>query len=108
MQWALALLAVAILGVAAIAASGRFEGLPPVVDDTPAPYIPEGELTAATLREVRFTVETRGYAMQQVDALLAQLAAQMTRTAERSPDLSPATGDNGENARIDRSSEWQR
>jgi DivIVA domain-containing protein len=108
MQWALALLAVAILGVAAVAASGRFDGLPPVIDDTPAPYIPEGELTPDTLREVRFTVETRGYSMQQVDALLAQLAAQMAQSVESSHSADLSTGDNEEYARIDRSSEWQR
>lgn len=108
MQWALALLAVAILGVAAVAASGRFDALPPVVDDTPAPYIPEGDLTPESLSQVRFTVETRGYSMQQVDALLAQLAAQMASRAERSVDEDNATGDNGLTPVVDRSSEWQR
>lgn len=77
MQWAFAILAVAVLGVAAIAATGRLGFMPPVVDDTPAPYIPLGDIDSAALREVRFTVETRGYSMRQVDALLAQIARQM-------------------------------
>lgn len=108
MEWALALLSVAILGVAAVAAGGRLGGMPAVIDDTPAPYIPDGELTGANLREVRFTVETRGYSMRQVDALLAQLSDQMVLSAERTPHEDPFTGDNRDDARSDRSSEWQR
>lgn len=94
MQWALAILAVAILGVAAIAASGHLGGMPAVVTDTPAPYIPEGELSAQSLREVRFTVETRGYSMQQVDALLEELSTQMALSDQRSAPSHLETGDN--------------
>ncbi len=88
MQWALAILAVAILGVAAIAATGRLGFMPPVVDDTPAPYIPLGEIDANALRQARFTVETRGYSMRQVDALLEQLARQF-EASPTAPSLAP-------------------
>jgi DivIVA domain-containing protein len=127
MQWALAILAVAVLGVAAVAASGRLGGLPPVVDDTPAPYLPGGRLTPANLQEVRFTVETRGYSMRQVDELMDRLSAQLAGAGDE-PGIDTAegggsgpepgeaqtiatdahsvtvSGDNGPNAQIDRSS----
>lgn len=96
MQWAYAILAVAILGVAAIAATGRLGYMPPVVDDTPAPYIPLGEIDAEALGAVRFTVETRGYSMRQVDALLAQLARQMVSSTPPRTVTAPLVGDNEE------------
>lgn len=87
MQWFLWTLAVVILGVAAVAASGRLGGLPEVVNDTPRPWIPAGDLDAEVLRNVRFAVVTRGYSMEQVDALLDRLADQLSLT--RQPPSEP-------------------
>ena len=77
MEWVLAGVAVVILGLAAVVASGALGGLPPGVDGLPVPALPPGELTAADLRQARFAVVARGYSMAQVDALLARLARQL-------------------------------
>ncbi len=50
MQWVLWMIAVAILGLAAVAASGRLGALPGTVTDTPRPHVPTGVLTGADLR----------------------------------------------------------
>lgn len=78
MEWILAALAIAVVGLAAAAASGRFGELPDVVDDRVHPALPEsGPLTAADLRDVQFAVVPRGYSMEQVDALMERLATQL-------------------------------
>jgi DivIVA domain-containing protein len=85
MEWALWVIAVAILGIAAVAASGRLGEMPATVTDTPRPHVPTGELTGDDLRGLRFGVVTRGYSMQQVDELLDQLARQLDGTREPRP-----------------------
>ncbi|MFT4110572.1 DivIVA domain-containing protein [Propionicimonas sp.] len=77
MEWVLWMIAVAILGMAAVAASGQLGEMPSTVTDTPRPHIPAGELTGDELRGLRFGVVTRGYSMQQVDELLELLARQL-------------------------------
>jgi DivIVA domain-containing protein len=77
MEWAIAMLAVVILGVAALASTGRLGELPTTVTDMPQPHIPDGELVGDDLRGLRFAVVTRGYSMQQVDELLDRLAGQL-------------------------------
>ncbi len=71
------MLGVAILGVAAVASSGRLGELPAPVTSSPAPHLPQGDLTGDDLRAARFSVVPRGYSMQQVDELLDRLAAQL-------------------------------
>lgn len=78
------MLGVAILGLAAVAASGRLGELPPPVASTPLPHLPTGDLTGADLRATRFSVVPRGYSMSQVDDLLDQLARQLDSGVERS------------------------
>jgi DivIVA domain-containing protein len=77
MEWVLWMIAVVILGLAAVAASGRLGEMPATVTDTPRPHLPAGELTGDDLRGLRFGVVTRGYSMQQVDELLEVLARQL-------------------------------
>ena len=77
MEWFLWSLVIVILGLAAVAGSGRFGSMPPVVHDVAAPELPEGALTGDDLRRVQFAVVTRGYSMTQVDAVLDRLAAQL-------------------------------
>lgn len=77
MQWVLWMIAVAILGLAAVAASGRLGALPGTVTDTPRPHVPTGVLTGDDLRGLRFAVVPRGYSMDQVDELLDRLARQL-------------------------------
>lgn len=77
MEWVLWMVAVAILGLAAVAGSGRFGEMPATVTDTPRPHLPVGTISGEGLRGLRFAVVTRGYSMQQVDELLDRVAAQL-------------------------------
>lgn len=87
MQWVLWMIAVGVLGLAAVAASGRLGELPGTVTDTPRPHVPTGELAGDDLRGLRFAVVPRGYSMDQVDELLDRLARQLDR--DRTPGLDP-------------------
>ena len=81
MEWIIALAAVAILGFAAVAASGRLGQLGPLHLDRRPLKLPEAELTAEDLAAVRFLVVPRGYSMQQVDQLLDRLQSQLRDVA---------------------------
>lgn len=95
MQWVLWMIAVAVLGLAAVAASGRLGELPGTVTDTPRPHVPTGVLTGDDLRGLRFAVVPRGYSMDQVDELLDRLARQLDGAARpaapASTEPAPAT-----------------
>ncbi len=88
MEWVLWMIAVAILGLAAVVASGRWGEMPATVTDTPRPHVPSGTLTGDDLRGLRFAVVTRGYSMQQVDELLDRLSRQLEHSEqiEHSPE----------------------
>lgn len=77
MMWGIGLLAVLVIGLAVLAAQGRLGAMPPLVDDREGPDLPAGEISAGDLRGLRFAVVTRGYAPEQVDAVLARLAEQL-------------------------------
>lgn len=77
MEWFLWIMAVVVLGVAAIVGSGRLGEMPDVVRDTPTPALPDGPLTGADLLHVNFATTWNGYSPEQVDALLARLATQL-------------------------------
>jgi DivIVA domain-containing protein len=82
MVWVLSMIAVAVLGLAAVAGSGRLGEFPATVTDTPRPHLPSGPITAEGLRGLRFAVVTRGYSMQQVDELLDRVAGQLEKPSE--------------------------
>ncbi len=87
MEWVLWMAAVLILGLAAVAASGRLGEMPATVTDTPRPHLPSGALNGDDLRSLRFGVVPRGYSMQQVDELLDLLARQLDASeADLRPD----------------------
>ncbi len=96
MEWVLWMIAVAVLGLAAVAASGRLGELPGTVTDTPRPHVPTGVVTGDDLRALRFAVVPRGYSMDQVDGLLDRLARQLDAAPSRThlsplaPDVPPA------------------
>ena len=77
MTWVLASVAIVVLGLTAVVASGRWGQMPEVVDDRPLPRFAEGWLDAEQVRSARFDVVLRGYSPRQVDALLARLADQL-------------------------------
>ena len=89
MEWVLWMIAVAVLGLAAVAASGRLGELPATVTDTPRPHIPPGQLSGDELRGLRFAVVARGYSMQQVDELLDRLSRQLDGEDARSDSPQP-------------------
>lgn len=100
MEWLLWMLAVAILGLAAVASTGRLGELPSTVTNTPVPHLPVGVLTGTDLEQVRFAVVTRGYSMPQVDELLARLSLQLDGVAAAGPEAiqSSLEGETGSQA----------
>ncbi|MCW2811180.1 MAG: DivIVA protein [Friedmanniella sp.] len=90
MEWFIAVIAVVALGVAAMAAAGRMGQMSDEpVRDTFRPDLPDGPLSAEDLRGVRLGVTLRGYAMDQVDDLIARLA---TEIADRDAQLAALRG----------------
>jgi DivIVA domain-containing protein len=78
MTWFFAVLAVAVMGVVAVVATGRGGGLAEVFDDRPDARVPaDGPLRADDVRRVRFSTALRGYRMAEVDALLDRLSAEL-------------------------------
>ena len=79
MEWFIAVVAVAALGVAAMAAAGGMGQMSrdPVYDTYRQDLPSGGALTAEELKNIRFGVTLRGYAMAQVDDLLDRLALEI-------------------------------
>ena len=85
MEWFIAAIAVAALGVAAMAAAGgmgQMSSRP--VHDTYRQDLPDTPLTATDIRSLRFGVTLRGYAMAQVDDVLDRLGREI---AERDAEI---------------------
>jgi DivIVA domain-containing protein len=73
-----ALAVVAVMGAAAVVATGRGGSMAQVYDDRRDVLVPaDRPLASADLRAVRFTTALRGYRAAEVDALLDRLAAQL-------------------------------
>ena len=71
-------LVVVVVAAVAMVAVGRGDGLAPAVPDRPDVELPTGRpLEAADLADLRLSVTVRGYRMDEVDALLARLAAEI-------------------------------
>ncbi len=78
MEWFLWGMVIVVLGLAALAAAGRFGGMPTTaVHDSPIPELPQRPLTGDDLRHLRFAVSVRGYSMAQVDDLLDRLSVEL-------------------------------
>ena len=79
MEWLIAVVAVAALGVAAMAAAGGMGQMSrdPVYDTYRQDLPDGGALTAEELKGIRFGITLRGYAMAQVDDLLDRLALEI-------------------------------
>lgn len=90
MEWFIAAVAVAALGVAAVAAAGGMgEMSRDPVRDTYRQDLPDRPLGPADLAGLRFGVALRGYAMDQVDDLLDRLGREI---AERDAAISALRG----------------
>lgn len=77
MIWVVGVVVILVIGAAALAAAGHGDGLAEEYGDRPDVAVPEGPLAADDVRAVRFTTAVRGYRMDEVDALLERLAAQL-------------------------------
>ncbi len=75
MEWVLVLVAIAVLGVAAWAGTGKLGELPPVVTDRPKGRIPDGPLSPDLLAALQLPRASSGYSRHQVDDHLSALAA---------------------------------
>jgi DivIVA domain-containing protein len=75
MEWAIAVSVIVVLGAAAaIAAGGLGEMSREPVRDSYRQDLPEHALTPEDVQALRFGVQFRGYAMDQVDDVLARLS----------------------------------
>lgn len=71
MVWAIVVVAIGILGVAAWAGTGRLGEMPGAVNDRPKPHVPDGPVDEAFLTNLSLPIAGTGYRCSQVDALLA-------------------------------------
>lgn len=88
MEWFIAAVAVVALGVAAVVAAGGGGSMAKdPVRDTYAMTVAEDPLDGTAVRGLRFGVALRGYAMDQVDAVLDRLAAELDARDARIAEL---------------------
>jgi DivIVA domain-containing protein len=88
MEWFIAVLAVAALGVAAMAAAGGMGQMAKdPVQDTYRQDLRDGPLGAEDIKSLRFGIALRGYAMGQVDDVLDRLAAEIAVRDARIAEL---------------------
>ena len=92
MEWFIAVVVIAILGVAAMAAAGGMgEMAEEPVRDTFRQDLPADRMLAASdISALRFGVTLRGYAMNQVDDLLDRLTREI---AERDATIAELAGE---------------
>lgn len=75
MVWVMVVIAIAVLGVAAWAGTGRLGEMPPAVDDRPKGHIPQGPVDGLFLQELALPVVGVGYRRSQVDDTLVSHVA---------------------------------
>ncbi len=97
MEWFIAVLAVAALGVAAMAAAGGMGQMSrDPVQDTFWPTLPDRPLSKADLLGLRFGVAFRGYSMAQVDDVLDRLGREIEARDARIAELRAPFAASGE------------
>ena len=106
MEWFIAAVAVVALGVAAVVAAGGGGSMAQdPVRDTYAMTVSDDPLDGDDVRGLRFGVALRGYAMDQVDAVLDRLAAELdardARVAEVEAELAARGGPSSTSAEVD-------
>jgi len=92
--WLWVVVIVILIGLATVVAVGSADSLSQVYDDRPDRTISTGRpLTADDLSEVTFSTAVRGYRMDEVDALVARLRADLLARESAAPDPpSPEAG----------------
>ena len=93
MEWFIAVVVVATLGVAAVAAAGGMgEMAKDPVRDTYRQDLPtDRALEAADLQTLRFGITLRGYSMAQVDDVLDRLTTEIAQRDARIAQLSASS-----------------
>lgn len=85
------LLLLSVVAGIAVVAAGRGDGLEPVEPDrSPHGALPTGPVGRDHLEALRFTVAVRGYRMDEVDATLDRLAAEIEWRDARIAELEHA------------------
>lgn len=89
MEWFIAVVVVAALGVAAIVAAGGLGSMSaePTRDVFRQDLPTDRELSGDDLQRLRFGVTLRGYAMSQVDDVLDRLSGELAERERRIHDL---------------------
>ncbi|MBA2773367.1 MAG: DivIVA domain-containing protein [Nocardioidaceae bacterium] len=78
MIWFWVVVLVVVIGTVAVVAAGRGDAMADVYEDRPDMALERGRrLTAADVRAVRFTTAVRGYRMDEVDAFVARMEAEL-------------------------------
>ncbi|MBA2560066.1 MAG: DivIVA domain-containing protein [Propionibacteriales bacterium] len=91
MLWLWVVVVVVLIGIVTVVAVGSGDSLAEVYDDRPDRALPAGRpLTADDLADIRFTTAVRGYRMDEVDALVARMRADLlARETSRDGDDGP-------------------
>lgn len=89
MELVIVIVAVVVLGLAAMVAAGKFGEMKaePVRDVYQPPVPADRELDADDLEQVRFGVQARGYDMAEVDDLMARMARELDERDRRISEL---------------------
>ncbi len=75
MVWAIVVVAIGVLGVAAWAGTGRLGEMPGPVTDRPKAHVPARPVDEGFLSELSLPIVTTGYRRSQVDELFTSLAS---------------------------------
>ena len=124
MIWFWVVVLVLVIGAVAVLAAGRDDSMSEAYEDRPDRTIPAGRaLTSDDLQRVRFSSALRGYRMDEVDALIDRIAADLvareaderaaasasedisTPADDSSPPAGPATTSTESSATADSSAE---
>ncbi|MGI3785861.1 MAG: DivIVA domain-containing protein [Janthinobacterium lividum] len=96
MEWYITAIAVVALGVAAVVAAGGGGSMAKdPVRDTYEMTVPKNRFDGAAVRELRFGVVLRGYAMDQVDTVLDRVATDLEARDTRIAELEAQLGASG-------------
>ncbi len=78
----------AVLCVAALVATGRGDGLAEAPRDrSPFGELPDDELSPEHLKDLKFSLAFRGYRMDEVDAVIERLSAELAARDARIAEL---------------------
>ena len=87
MVWAIVVVAIAVLGAAAWAGTGRLGEMPGAVTDRPKAHIPDGPVDEHFMEAVSLPLASTGYRRSQVDGVLALHVAGERLDAEHRFDV---------------------